>query len=149
MKSKIFYLLLVVCISFFLGIAIHFLPVHNKMTTLIGLLFFFFSTLFFLSQNKSKLRIWSIVVGIFIGINVFHVPYALTHLPYQMVLIVKLSIWSLGVLSAYYVFVSKNIYLKILFVIITITYYIFYYCFLYDWVLNRYVIEYFKIAPSC
>lgn len=110
-----------------------------KIQNIIGLFLFFWITIVLLKFYKGKLKQLTIFLSIIFGTLVFLLPYALTHLPWQMLLVAASTNLVIGAVAGYIYHIYKNVTVRWLTVIFTILYSIFYYCFIYDYVWVNYV----------
>ena len=110
-----------------------------KIQNIIGLFLFSFITIALLKFYKGKLKQITIFLCIIFGILVFLLPYALTHLPWQMLLVAALTNLVIGAVAGYIYHTYKNITVRWVTVIFTILYSILYYWLIYDYVWVNYV----------
>ncbi|MBP6429923.1 MAG: hypothetical protein KA273_05940 [Bacteroidales bacterium] len=110
-----------------------------KIQNIIGLYLFLGITIALLRFYKGKLKPLTILISIIFGTLVFLLPYALTHLPWQMLLVAALSNLVVGAIAGYFYHIYKYFSIRLIVILLTILYSIMYFWFIYDYVWLNYV----------
>lgn len=144
MKTQKLKYLLIVFVSFLLSLIVTYNYTNStnsmlgrKIQDLIGLYIFFFLTIVFLKLYNKKLNKVLVLISIMLGSLFFLLPYALTHLPWQMIMIIGLVNLITGSFLGYLFFIYKSLIKKSIIILILLLYSIFYFFILYDYVWGK------------
>ncbi len=141
MKTQKLKYLLIVFVSFLLSLIVTYNYTNSmlgrKIQDLIGLYIFFFLTIVFLKLYNKKLNKVLVLISIMLGSLFFLLPYALTHLPWQMIMIIGLVNLITGSFLGYLFFIYKSLIKKSIIILILLLYSIFYFFILYVYVWGK------------
>lgn len=144
MKQKLLNQILIFVIAFVMSFAVTYnyssSIVGHKIQDVIGMILFFFITIGLLKYNKETLKSYIVLIWILFGSLIFLLPYALTHLPWQMILIAGLANIIIGIFSGYLLYICKSIAVRVITIIIAILYAILHVCFIFDYIWNNFVV---------
>lgn len=144
MKPKTLNQILIFVIAFVMSFAVTYnyssSIVGHKIQDVIGMILFFFITIGALKYYKDKLKPCIVFIWILLGCLIFLLPYSLTHLPWQTILIAGLVNIIIGIISGYLFYIYKYTAIRIIIIIIAILYAILHVCFIFDYIWNNFVV---------
>ncbi len=111
----------------FISVPLLFAPMRG----IVGFVGYFILTCFLVNKYKENLLPSIILIVLLIGTSIFLLPYSLIHLPQQLVALVKLVSFLLGIFTGYVYSLIKTPTLRVVVVVMSLGYCIVYYLCIY------------------